>query len=124
MIPPIMRRQSARPIGAEGLAAEKRIAKRVEGRQMPGSGAMQGAKGDVTLPDVLLEVKSTVNDSLSLKLEWLAKITGEARAVGKEPALSVLFTTGDGRPRKDGAWVMVTERYFNELQELKGGGNE
>jgi hypothetical protein len=117
MIPPVMRRLAKRPVGASGVAAEKRLAKRVGGRLTPASGALSGAKGDVVLPAVLLEAKSTVNDSLSLKLDWLVKIAGEARAVGKDPALAVTFTTGDGRPRAGGSWVLISERRFREMEQ-------
>ena len=114
-LPPAWRRAAARPVGAAGVKSEKRLAKRLGGRQTPGSGALEGAKGDVVLPDVLMEAKSTTNDSMSLKLDWLAKISGEASNQSKQPALSVTFVTGDGRPRKDGAWVMIPERVWKEL---------
>lgn len=116
MIPPVLRRQEARPVGSAGTVSEKRLAMRLGGRQTPASGAMEGAKGDVVLPDVLMEAKSTVNDSMSLKLDWLAKIAAEARTEGKRPALAVTFTTGDGRPRSDGAWVMVPEWVWKDMQ--------
>lgn len=115
MIPPVLRRAQARPVGAAGTAAEKRLAKRVGGRQTPASGAMVGAKGDVMLSSMLVEAKSSTRDSLGLKLDWLAKIAGEARNAGKTPALAVTFVTGDGRPRPNGAWVMLPESVFLEL---------
>ncbi len=119
-LPPVLRRAAARAVGGAGPAAEKRLAKRLGGRQTPASGAMVGAKGDVMLPAMLMEAKSTVRDSLALKLDWLAKIAGEARAQGKVPALAVVFATGDGRPRPDGAWVLMPEAAFRELTEGRG----
>ena len=114
-LPPALRRAQARPVGAAGVASEQRLAKRLGGRQTPASGAMAGAKGDVELPGVLLEAKSTTADSMSLKLDWLAKIAAEARAAGKQPALAVTFVTGDGRPRPNGSWIMVSEQAWREL---------
>jgi hypothetical protein len=76
---------------------------------------MVGAKGDTDLGRVLLESKSSTNASMSVKHDWLAKISMEARQEGKSPALSVTFITGDGQPVKDGAWVMIPEYLFREL---------
>ena len=101
-------------IGSTGRRSEARLAQRLQGRLQPASGAMAGAKGDVSLPDVLLEAKSTTGGLLPVRHAWLAKIAKEARAAGKIPALGITFTTGDGRPVPDGAWVAVPEWLFNE----------
>jgi len=97
------------------MASEARLSVRLSGRQTPASGAIVGAKGDVVLPTFLLEAKSTTANSMVLKLDWLAKIHNEARSLSKEPALAVSFTTGDGKPVKNGAWVLMTEAMFKEL---------
>ena len=101
-------------IGSTGRRSEARLAQRLQGRLQPASGAMAGAKGDVSLPEVLLEAKSTTAGLLPVRHAWLAKIAKEARAAGKIPALGITFTTGDGRPVPDGAWVAVPEWLFNE----------
>ena len=101
-------------IGKSGRSSEARLARRLQGRLQPASGAMAGAKGDVSLPAVLLEAKSTTSATLPLRHAWLAKIATEARAMGKLPALAITFTTGDGRPLPDGAWVAVPEWLFSE----------
>lgn len=106
-----------RKIGGTGILSEQRVAKRLQGRLTPASGAL-GAKGDMTAEDYRLECKSTVNESMSVKLSWLEKITREAHATGKKPALTVTFTTGDGRPRRFGSWVMVDEQTWNDM--IKG----
>jgi hypothetical protein len=110
--PPRIARE--RRIGKAGLSSEARLARRVQGRLQPASGAMAGAKGDISLPAVLLEAKSTTGGLLPVRHAWLLKIAKEARAAGKLPALAITFTTGDGRPLPDGAWVAIPEWLFNE----------
>ena len=97
-----------------GYAAEKQLAKRLRARTVPGSGSTDNAKGDIVKDDVLLEVKSTTCASFSVKLADLNTIRREALNTGKIPALAVMFTTGYGRPRTGGSWVMVPEHIFKE----------
>lgn len=94
-------------IGEAGRKSEGRLAKKLQGRQRPASGAMVGAKGDIDLGAVLVEAKSTTADSMTIQLDWLAKITREARAEGKTPMLTVSFVDRAGRPRHFGDWVLV-----------------
>ena len=96
-IPYILRRQQHR-IGKSGRKSETRLERDLEGRGRPASGAMAGAKGDIELGPVLLEAKSTTQDSMSVKLAWLIKIAREARSEGKSAALSVSFIDPQGRP--------------------------
>ena len=112
---PNLRREKARLIGGAGVQAERHLARRLGGRLMPNSGAVAGAKGDMTAGCFLIEAKSTVRGSLGLKFAWLAKIAREARMVGRKPALAVTFTTGDGRPIDGGRWVLIPEAQFNDL---------
>lgn len=116
---PFLRRLKRRKIGDTGRKSEARTAKRTGGRVKPASGAMKGAKGDMTVADFLVESKSTVNNSMSLQLDWLAKISQEALSEGKYPALTVTFTDNGGKPRKYGKWVMVPEHLLESL-----GGSE
>lgn len=115
---PPMERQK---IGGAGIHAEQRLAKRLQGRLMPGSGSSSGrggGKGDMNLDRKVkfkLEAKSTVNDSFSIKLSWLQKIVGEAFHSGRTPALSIQFVTGDGNARVAGSWVAIPEELFNEV---------
>lgn len=101
-------------IGGAGIRSEDRLAKRLGARKTAASGAL-GQKGDMTRDRFRIEAKSTVNASISLKHEWLEKIYSEAFFTSKIPALTVTFTTGDGRPIKRGSWVMVPEDVFNDL---------
>lgn len=111
--------------GKAGFAAEKKFSQRIGGRLTSGSGNSSGRggqKGDVHLDTPVkfkVECKSTVNESLSLKLEWLRKITGEAFHTGREAAVSIMFTNASGEPVTGGKWVMVPERVFQELTEGK-----
>ena len=98
-----------RPIGLSGRKAEKRTATRVRGRLTIASGSLHGDKGDIYARGRTMEVKSTTKNSMSLKYEWLCKIAEEARRKGNGSSLSIVFVTEDGRPRRDGAWVMVPE---------------
>lgn len=94
-------------IGRSGRRSEDRLAKKLQGRQRPASGAMVGAKGDIDLGTALVEAKSTTADSMTIQLDWLAKITREARAEGKTPVLTVSFVDRDGKPRAFGEWALV-----------------
>jgi hypothetical protein len=102
-------------IGSTGRIAEKRLARRIGGRQTPNSGAMVGAKGDVETDKFLIEAKSTIKLRLTLEHDWLAKIGMEALEAGKAPACAINFTTGDGQPIKFGSWVLIRETEFQEL---------
>jgi len=111
---PFFDRENPKDKGVHGRKAEKKTAKRLSGRLTPGSGALS-AKGDFEYLQWLVENKATEAESLVLKLDWLTKIYGEALAVGREPALSIQFVTGDGSPRDRGAWVMIPEKMFRNL---------
>lgn len=105
-----------RKIGGTGIISEQRVAKRLQAQLTPASGSL-GQKGDMTVEDFRIECKSTVQDSMGLKLAWLEKITREAHSTGKTPALTVTFTTGDGQPRRFGSWVMVDEQTWNDVMK-------
>lgn len=113
---PSVRRKDA-GIGKTGRKAETQIASKLKARLRPNSGAMASAKGDMVLDDFLIEAKSTVHDSISIKYEWLGKISSEAMAVRKVPALAVAFTWPDGRAVSFGEWVMIPLTAFNDLVE-------
>jgi len=100
-----------------GQKAEKKTAKRLGGHTRPGSGAVEGAKGDIMLPTYLLENKSTERGSLRLKRAWLEKISKEARDEGKVPGLSIQFVDKLGNPLQYGRWVMIPEDEFKEALE-------
>lgn len=105
-------------IGDTGRKAEGHLTKRLKGRPTVNSGAMARDKGDVELPQFLVETKATEAESYGLKYELLRKITLEALRTKRKPAFHVQFVTGSGLPKKDGAWVMIPEALFDEIQQL------
>lgn len=115
---PLIRRLDRRGAGHHGRVAEKNTAKRLGGRLQPGSGNMDGAKGDVVVESerpFLLENKATTNDSMSVKLDWLLKVYQEALEQNRTPALAIQFTSLSGVSEKRGRWVMIPEAAFKEL---------
>ncbi len=113
---PLERRQAR--IGEAGRRAERHTAKRLGARLTPGSGS-GNLKGDFYTEVMHVEAKSTQNQSISLKLDWLKKITKIGRARAKSPAVTITFTTADGRPKPNGTWVLIPEGLFNELIQRK-----
>ena len=88
----------------------------------PGSGSSIYAKGDVIqrtknahdLDRFLIECKQTVHASLSVKGEWLSKITREAMAAGKEPALAIEIKGHDDAALEP-HWVAIPLSVFKRL---------
>lgn len=116
------RRIARRGIGGTGRIAEKKAAGRLAGKLRPASGAKDGYKGDIVLPDYLCENKSTQAGSLGLKYEWLVKISKEAACDDKVPALTLQFTSGNGTTMPHGAWVCIPEALFQELCNARPDG--
>lgn len=103
-------------VKTHGLKAEKRTATRMGTKPRAGSGSIEGYKGDIELAEFLVENKCTEHKSISLKYDWLEKISKEALAETKEPALAIQFCDLNGVPRSEmGTWVMIPERVFREL---------
>jgi len=121
MTNPYLNRREKHAIGKAGRKSEKRLAKTLGARQRPASGAMVGAKGDISFNNILLEAKSTTRNSISIKLAWLLKITHEARSEDKIPALSLSFTRANGNPYPDGEWVALPLHQYLELLALSEG---
>jgi len=118
-IPPMLRRAETKDKGVAGRAAEKSLAQRLGGRLTPGSGAIAGAKGDVKVEEFLVENKSSMSDSFSVKKAHLHKVYQEALETAKYPALAFQFVNGDGKSTKKDRWVCIPEAAFQEL--VKGG---
>ena len=100
---------------AIGGKVEKRLAVELGGRATPASGALEGAKSDIVSGSFRYESKATQNDSMSLKYDWLLKISAEALHTNLTPALLLSFVTGDGRERKRGSWVCIPLDVFQEM---------
>lgn len=118
---PFLVRRAQHKIGKAGRKSETRMATKISGRLRPASGAMPGAKGDIVIADFLVEAKSTTRDSLGVKFDWLINILRYARGEGKKPALTVSFVAEDGKPKRDGDWVLIR---LSDFQELTGDKEE
>ena len=117
---PYMKRKQQHKIGRSGRRSEARLTKDLGGRARPASGAMPGAKGDIDLGGVLMEAKSTTQESMGVKLAWLLKIAREARAEGKTPALALSFVNEEGSALLDGDWAIVPMYKFKEMFDWLG----
>ena len=76
---------------------EKRVAERLGGRTVPGSGS-GAVKGDVRLTGVLrLENKCTTKDAFRITRSMLEKIENAALQTGEVPAIQVEFIDEESR---------------------------
>lgn len=116
---PYLDRLANKKIGATGRKAEKRAAKSLGARLTPASGAAQ-SKGDMSRGEFLIEHKSTVQESMGLKRDWLEKIEREALFTGKSPALMIDFLRPSGDAHPAGRWVLVQESVFKEILDTGG----
>jgi hypothetical protein len=101
--------------GKHGQRSERRVAKSHGAKLQPGSGALEGRKGDMRKGKYLAEAKATVHCSASLQLAWLTKITEEAIGLGCDPLLFLSFVNGSGEPKVNGDWVLMPKYVFDEL---------
>ncbi len=97
----------------KSVRQEKRMAESIGGRVQPGSGSSMYAKADVKHRTYLIECKRTDKKSISVKGAWLKKITEEAFAKEKTPALHLEMDVGGGMTERD--WVAVPKSVFVEL---------
>lgn len=115
---PVMDRLNKQDSGGAGRAAEKKLAKRLGAKQTPGSGSLDGCKGDVEFTtqhhEFLIENKTTMDQSFSIKLEVLLKLYQEALETTKVPALAFQFVNEGGHSEKRERWIAVPEAFFHE----------
>ena len=71
---------------------EKKLAKRLGGRRVPGSGSTRTRKQDVRFDGALMQVKSTGKESISLKLTDLRQLVTDAMNADKTPVFLFTFT--------------------------------
>lgn len=115
---PFLKRLNPNSSFEHGRRSEENLSRRLGLRKQPGSGNMEGAKGDLKGQEFLVEAKATENKTMSVELSWLHKIKYEARDAGKLPALSISFVTKNGKPKKYGSWIMMEEHVFQEFMAL------
>jgi hypothetical protein len=114
-LPPLLKNAQSKDKGVAGRKAEKIAAKRVGAVLTPGSGVIEGAKGDYKLGDFLIENKTTQSESYTLKQGTLHKIYQEALERTKVPALAVQYVNSQGQSDKRDRWIMVPEHVFKQL---------
>ncbi len=112
---PFLKRGCKEGKQAHGKKYEKRLSKSIGGKLVPNSGALAGAKGDITFEDFRMECKTTSILTIPLKYDWMCKIAHEARETNTKAAIAFSFVTGDGKSLRDGDWIAVPRRVFDEL---------
>lgn len=102
---------------SKGQIAEKRILKRIEARPQPRSGGIVGFPADGIKGEWMIEVKSTVKKSLSVKAEWLSKVELAAARHGKQAALLMIFDdlSGTNRSLLSRSWVAAPAWLWESL---------
>jgi len=111
----------------KSLREERKIAKKLGGRTYRGSGNLPWSKhdsatarGDISTIDLHIEHKriEPSTKSLSVKREWLEKVTSGARRVSKVPSLVLHYEGAKGYAED---WLMmpldVAQRLLAVLQE-------
>lgn len=71
----------------QSLHHEKRLAQKTGGSRNAASGAFWSRKGDVRSPQLLIEHKWTGKKQITIRAEYLEKITEEAILDGRIPVL-------------------------------------
>ncbi len=94
---------------------EKRIAREYRGRVVAGSGSGR-EKGDVNTRTYKIEAKRTDTERISIRREWLTKITNQAISVGRLPLLEIEFEGGATAPNLQ--WVMLEKSEFLRLLSI------
>jgi len=93
---------------------EKKVAKKLGGKQVANSGAPAFVAGDVVAEDWLIECKTKTKDSASftIKEDWLLKNEEEAFAMGMNNS-ALCFDFG---PSANKRYYVISERLFQYLQ--------
>lgn len=136
-LPPLLRegaseeRKKAKSHRRKPKAHERKVASAIGGRIQPGSGAFDSHKGDALREGgkfpLLVECKRTSEQkTLSVKAEWLGKITREAMSRNRYPALSIEFddevmaAEAAGRVPAETTWIALPMSVFRALFEELG----
>ena len=104
---PFLNRMESRLIGHHGRRSEKRVARSLGRKPVPGSGSRPGVKGDIRLDRMLLETKATAKRQFVIKKAVLDKIEREALAANRMPGLMISFTSPSGEATRNGDWLLV-----------------
>lgn len=96
-------------------AQEEDGARLIGGIRHVGSGAIKYLKSDASSRSWQQESKQTEKESLALKLEWLDKISREAKKQDKNPMLFLRFTNVSKFVTVDSDWVVIPARIFRAM---------
>jgi len=106
----------------KSMKQEDRVADALGGYRQKASGALPGNRGDVKGIELLGECKRTDKKSISITIAYLEKITHEALAYDKIPAVAIEFGNTPKMVSKD--WVMVPVEFMQELLEAYRGSDK
>lgn len=92
---------------------ERKVAKAINGKMVPNSGACSFVAGDVLTSQFLLECKTVTKQqkTFTIKKEWIEKNKQEAFAMHK-PYSAVVIDFGDGEQH-----YIIDEKLFKILKE-------
>lgn len=111
------RKQRLNPSQIRAKKQEREVAKRLQGRLTPASGAKE-EKGDVRVRGVArIECKTTKHKSFSVTLEMAQKIEEAAISTGEMPILLIEFIDDTGKPL--GELAVVPSYLLEELCQSK-----
>jgi Holliday junction resolvase len=96
---------------------EKEISESLGGYAHIGSGRLDGLKSDGSTDRYQIEAKQTAKQSISIKMEWLQKITDEALPCGRIPIVAIRFLNCDDL-LTDRDWILVPASEFKDLTNL------
>lgn len=94
---------------------EKQIAKSLNGRTQPNSGAANFSAGDVKTKYCLIDAKTVTKPqkSVAIQKDWLVKIKGEAFSMGKDFG-AIAFNFGPDQPN----YYVIDEKQFKNYLRL------
>lgn len=106
----------------KSMKQEDRVADALGGYRQKASGALPGNRGDVKGVELLGECKRTDKKSISITIAYLEKITHEAVAYDRIPAVAIEFGNTPKMVSRD--WVMVPAEFMQELLEAYRGSDK
>ena len=107
--------------GVDWKSHENEVAKRSGGKRRAASGAAPGKPADTVDQSFLRECKATKGAGITLKGDWLEKITRQAISRGITPLLE-LRLDGQSAPTPSD-WVLIPAQEFEILLERLRNGD-
>ncbi len=100
---------------SRGQKAEKAVLKKIKARPQPASGSLPGMPNDGIKGRYLIEVKSTVKKSISIKRKWIDELEDNAMMRGKIPTLILVFDDPNAGIIPYSEWVTVPLQHYKQL---------